>query len=85
MKTSCTSHAVCSSILSVVLERLDVGRDAAVVDIHWGFEERDIVDFVVDHDGVTSVTFKRDEATNDEATDFSRMWIEQVINWDFDI
>jgi hypothetical protein len=59
------------AVLSVVLERLDVGRDmAAVVDIRWGLEEEgrgDIeergdtfVDFGVD--GV--LTFKRDEATD---------------------
>ena len=67
MKISWTSRAVCSSILSIVLERPDVGRDAAVVDIHWGFEKRDIVNFV---DGVAGVTFKRNEATDDGATDF---------------
>jgi hypothetical protein len=67
-------------VLSVVIERLDVGRDAAaaavVVDIRLGLEEEErggdtVVDFevvVVEDDGVT---FKRDEATDDsEATDF---------------
>jgi hypothetical protein len=51
------------AVLSVVLERLDVGRDVAVVDIRWLLEGRDIVDFVVD-----GVTFKRDGPA-DEPTD----------------
>ena len=51
------------AVLSVVLERLDVGRDVAVVDVRWVLAGRDIVDFVVD-----GVTFKRDEPA-DETTD----------------
>jgi hypothetical protein len=58
------------AVLSVVLERLDVGRGmVAVVDIRCGLEEEERGDEVVDFgvDGV--LTFKRDEVTN-EVIDF---------------
>lgn len=58
------------AVLSVVLERLDVGRD--VVDIRWVLAGRDMVDFVVD-----GVTFKRDEAT-DELTDFLTVFCDRT-------
>ena len=49
----------------LVLERLDVGRDVAVVDICWVLEGRDIVDFVVD-----GVTFKHDEPADEPTHHF---------------
>ena len=76
MKPSWTSRRYVA-VLSVVVERLDVGRDMAeVVDICWGLEEEgrgdteergdtaEREDTVVDFgvDGV--LTFKRDEATD---------------------
>jgi hypothetical protein len=54
------------AVLSIVLERLDVGRDMAVVEICWGLEEEERGDIIL---GIDILTFKR-EAIDDEATDF---------------